>query len=80
MTMSTIQKWGNSHGVRLPKYILDEAAFSPDEPISIDVQNGTIIIKKAVRKVSIEDLFKGYTGEYHEKEVDFGKPVGEEVW
>lgn len=29
---------------------------------------------------TIEDLFKNYNGEYTHKEIDWGEPVGNEVW
>lgn len=80
MTTATIQKWGNSQGIRIPKHILDAAALKTDEQVSIDVSNGMIIIKKAAEKKTIRDLFEGFDGEYSEKEVDFGEPRGEEVW
>jgi len=29
---------------------------------------------------SIEELFAGYKGEYEPVEIDWGKPVGREIW
>ena len=29
---------------------------------------------------TIEDLFKNYNGKYTHKEIDWGEPVGNEVW
>ena len=36
-------------------------------------------IKKSPRK-SIEERFKGYTGNYRPAEIDWGAPVGREIW
>lgn len=36
-------------------------------------------IKKGPRK-SIEERFKGYTGNYKPTEIDWGAPVGKEIW
>lgn len=81
MTVATIQKWGNSQGIRIPRYILDAVQFRPDETVEIDVSDGQIVIKKAVeRRKTIKELFDGFEGEYKEKEIDWGKPVGNEVW
>ncbi len=82
MTVATIQKWGNSQGIRIPRYILDAVHFRTDETVEIDVTaEGNIVIKKAeYRKKSIEELFEGFEGEYKEKEVDWGEPVGDEIW
>lgn len=81
MTVATIQKWGNSQGIRIPRYILDAAQFDFDETVEIDVIDGNIVIKKmAERRKTIKELFEGFDGEYKEKEIDWGQPVGNEVW
>lgn len=81
MTVATIQKWGNSQGIRIPRYILDAAQFDFDETVEIDVIDGKIVIKKmAERRKTIKELFEEFDGEYKEKEIDWGKPVGNEVW
>jgi len=36
-------------------------------------------IRKTPRK-SIEERFKGYTGNYKPAEIDWGEPVGKEIW
>lgn len=81
MTVATIQKWGNSQGIRIPRHILDAAQFDLDETVEIDVIDGIIVIKKmAERRKTIKELFEGFDGEYKEKEIEWGKPVGNEVW
>ena len=81
MTVATIQKWGNSQGIRIPRFSLDAAKLSTDEMVEINVTDGKIVIRKAVeRKKSIEELFEGFDGEYNETEIDWGKPVGNEIW
>lgn len=81
MTVATIQKWGNSQGIRIPRYILDAAQFDFDETVEIDVVDGKIVIKKmAERRKTIKELFDGFDEEYKEKEIDWGKPVGNEIW
>ncbi len=81
MTVANIQKWGNSQGIRIPRYILDAVQFRTDETVEIDVTDGKIVIRKAAaKKKSIEELFEGFDGVYNEKELDWGPPVGKEVW
>jgi len=81
---TTIQKWGNSQGVRLPKVILESAALKENDQVDVIVDDDAIIIKKAARKrrakVSLEELFENYTGDYQPVEYDWGKPVGREYW
>jgi len=81
---TTIQKWGNSQGVRLPKTILDELSLQENDLVDIMINNESIIVKKAAKKrrakVSLEERFKDYKGDYQCKEYDWGGPVGKEVW
>ena len=79
---TTIQKWGNSQGVRIPKMILDSVNWSENESIVIIVDNGKLIIEKAKekKKKNIKELFKNYKGNYEPEEIDWGKPEGEEIW
>ena len=44
---TTIQKWGNSQGVRIPKIVLDTVKWSENEEIVIIVKNDKIIMEKA---------------------------------
>ena len=82
--ITTIQKWGNSQGVRLPKSILETLFLQENDPVEITAENDFIIIKKATRKrrakKSLEERFENYAGDYHCVEYDWGGPVGKEVW
>lgn len=77
---ATIQKWGNSQGVRIPKKILDNLKFKENERVDIQELNGDIIIKKITREYSsLDELFEGYTGDYKCEEYNFGEDVGLEI-
>ena len=81
---TTIQKWGNSQAVRLPKYILESVSLEENDRIEITSENDVIVIKKTSRKSrakkSLEERFANYNGDYQCTEYDWGKPVGKEVW
>ena len=78
---TTIQKWGNSQGVRLPKALLDTVKWNENEQVTIIVEEGKLIIEKAKNKrKNIKELFADYEGEYQPSEIDWGKPEGEEIW
>ena len=72
--LTTIQRWGNSQGVRLPKTILDELFLQENDQVEIVGENDSIIIKKASRKrrarKSLEELFVNYKGKYQCEEWD----------
>ena len=80
---TTIVKWGNSRGVRLPKILLDSVELSDNDTVEVTAENNNIIIKKAENKrtyKSIQERFEGFDGEYEPVTVDWGKPVGKEIW
>ena len=79
---TTIQKWGNSQRIRLPRILLEEVKWSENEPIEIKVEDNKIVIEKAQKteRKNIKELFKDYKGEYEPSEIDWGEPEGKEVW
>ncbi|MCL2153474.1 MAG: AbrB/MazE/SpoVT family DNA-binding domain-containing protein [Oscillospiraceae bacterium] len=80
---TTIQKWGNSQAVRLPKAVLESLFLKENDAVEIKAVNDTIVISKAIRKrrakTSLEERFRDYTGEYNCEEYDWGSPVGREA-
>ena len=84
---TTLQAWGNSHGVRLPKALL--AALQLEAGASVEVQlspkKDAIIVKpsKATSRVRgrhrIEDLAAAMPKAYKAAEFDWGTE-GKEVW
>lgn len=78
---TTIQKWGNSQAVRLPKGILEEAVLHENDRVEIKTENGCIIISRVNKKHrTIEERLVGYNGDYGSTEWDTGNPQGKEVW
>ena len=77
---TTIQKWGNSQGIRIPKILLDTVNWSENEEIVITVEDGKLIIEKTENRKNIKELFQDYEDEYKPEEIDWGSPVGDEIW
>ena len=44
---TTIQKWGNSQGIRIPKILLDSINWSENEEVSINIEEDKLVIEKA---------------------------------
>lgn len=80
MAAITLQKWGNSQGVRIPKVLLDLLQWGKDEKLNISTEGRKIVIEPANEPLTIQKLFAGYKGSYEGKEIDWGKQVGKEVW
>jgi antitoxin MazE len=81
--LTKIQKWGNSQGLRLPKNLLADADLVPGDEVDIAVKDGIIIISPARRKRgrhSLKDLVARIPEDYQAGEVDWGEPVGKEIW
>ena len=78
---ATIQKWGKSQGIRLTRIILEYVNMSEGEEVEIATQDDTIIIRRVTgKRRTIQELFAGYDGDYTPEEIDWGEPVGGEVW
>lgn len=88
---SNIQKWGNSQGIRIPKAILETALFKENELVQIIAGKNQITIKKAAKSnhTPLKDRIETYYGKpldeitpekYSVEEIDWGKPMGKEVW
>lgn len=79
---ATIQKWGNSQGIRIPKAFLEALGMSENEVVELDRVNDNIVIKKTKKEnnLTLDDIFKGYSDECEAEKFDWGAPVGKEVW
>lgn len=77
---ATIQKWGNSQGIRIPKVFLEALGMAENDVVELNRVDNNIVITKAKKELTLEDIFKDYNGEYVVEEYDWGSPVGKEVW
>jgi len=81
--LTKVQKWGNSQGIRIPKSLLEDSQLKVGEDVDISAQEGKIIVEAANKirgKYKIEDLVSQMPDEYKPEAVDWGPPVGREVW
>ncbi len=81
--LARIQKWGNCQGLRLTKNLLSDAHLGVGDEVDISVRDGVIIVKPAKKmrgKHSLEDLVARIPENYQTGEIDWGEPVGKEVW
>lgn len=79
--ITKVQKWGNSLGVRIPKALAEGAHVQAGATVNVDVEDGRLVITP-VGKVTYDlaTLLKQVTPENIHEEIDFGPPVGKEVW
>lgn len=76
-----IRAWGNSQGIRLPKAVLKEAGFQPDDTLLVKAENGHIVLYPSFRHKTLEERAAAYDGKMNlDGEMDWrGEPVGNEV-
>lgn len=79
MLYGTIQRWGNSQGIRIPKGALAASHIGENDAVEIIAEKNTITLRKVNRPKSLDELFAGYHGEYQPVEFDTGADVGLEV-
>ncbi|NLL67058.1 MAG: AbrB/MazE/SpoVT family DNA-binding domain-containing protein [Clostridiaceae bacterium] len=77
---TTIQKWGNSLGIRIPQKIAKEYGFIHGSKVEIQTIGEGIIIRPAEPIPTLEELMAKITPENQHEEVDFGRAEGEEIW
>jgi len=76
-----LAKWGNSTAVRIPGAVAEAAKLRPGGDVGMAVEgSGMIKICRRRREPSLEQLVEAITVENRHREVDWGKPVGHEVW
>ena len=81
--VTKVQKWGNSQGLRLSKQLLEDAQIVVGDEVDVSVRDGVIVVaaRKRLRgKHSLLDLVSRIPRHYQAKELDWGRPAGNEVW
>lgn len=78
---STIQKWGNSLAIRIPKSFANEIHLSQGTEINLILFDDKIQIEPIkTKKLSLDDLLSRVTDDNIHEEIDTGLPIGKEVW
>jgi antitoxin MazE len=76
---TTVSRWGNSLGVRVPKDLAAEAGLAEGTPVEIVAEGTRIVISRAARRYTLEELLTGMTPEEMHKAFDWGPDVGREI-
>jgi antitoxin MazE/antitoxin ChpS len=81
---TTIRKWGNSAGARLPANILKAVGINVNDTVDIEIVDNSIVLRAGIEHKSVEDLLKmSPSGSFDLSEEDKewlnAEPVGLEV-
>ena len=86
---ATIQKWGNSQGLRIPKALLDAVGLRENDRVELVQNEDGIQIKRAVSVPhrTLEERLTSFYGKpienierLDEQEYNWGSVEGQEVW
>ena len=72
------RKWGNSVGIRIPASMANSIEISDGTPVDIELDGEKIIITR--KKYDLNELLAQIPDDYEPEEIDWGEPVGEEIW
>jgi len=79
-----VNRWGNSLGIRFPSEFVESARLKEKSLVEIKSDGDRLIIVKVEEKEprkTIQELFAEYPADYIEdEEINWGAPVGGEVW
>jgi antitoxin MazE len=78
---ATVQKWGNSLGIRIPKALAQEVALETNSEVDLSMEGGTIVISPVTAKpVSLRQLLSRVTEANLHGEISTGSVKGGEAW
>ena len=76
-----IQKWGNSLALRIPKSFAVESRVEQGTMVEVSMEAGRIVVEPVeMPEYNLEDLVARITKRNRHAEIDFGAPVGKEIW
>ena len=75
---TTISKWGNSFGVRIPQAFVRQIGLEDGMTLAMDIVGDSIIIRPI--QYSLDDMLKRITPDNIHSEVKVGASKGKEAW
>jgi antitoxin MazE len=76
----SVQKWGNSLAVRIPKPFAEEVRLEENSEVEISVKGNRLVIEAVEPAYSLESLLEEVTAENLHVEVSTGRRRGKEIW
>ncbi len=77
---SRVSKWGNSLGVRIPRVAAEQAGLQEGADVEIKVSGNNLVVARAQRRYSLDELVSRITSRNRHDGIDWGRPVGREIW
>lgn len=79
---TTLSRWGNSLGLRIPREATDQLNLRAGAKVTVEIGPDSLTIRpvRKRRKWTEAELLKGVTPQNSGGEIDWGGPLGKEVW
>ncbi|MCE2473395.1 MAG: AbrB/MazE/SpoVT family DNA-binding domain-containing protein [Anaerolineae bacterium] len=79
--LAKVGKWGNSRGLRIPKSIAQDLGLDYGTSVELRAVDGQLRVAPTQEpRYTLEELVSQITPENRHGEIDWGPPVGNEVW
>ncbi len=76
----SVQKWGNSLAIRIPRVYADEMNVNQGTRLTINKEDNKLILEPTQKKKKLEALLANVTSENIHDEIETGNGVGNEAW
>jgi antitoxin MazE len=78
---ASVQRWGKSLVLRIPKTFAAELGLESDAQAEITLLEGKLIVAPTqAPEYDLEELLAGVTDENIHAEINSGPPIGKEIW
>lgn len=78
---TTVQKWGNSLALRIPRAYAAETNLAETSPVELSLRSGSIVIRPVTRqRHKLNTLLRSITPRNRHAAIETGPAVGQEVW
>ncbi len=74
-----VKKWGNSLAVRLPAQLIASLGLKENDSVEMRQEQGGVFIRK-IEEETLDDLIDRITPDNLHEPIDWGPPVGKEIW
>ena len=75
----SVQRWGTSLAVRIPKSFAAKAHLSENTDVNISLEGGRIVITSVRRRWKLEELIGAISSANRHAEVRWGNQTGNEI-
>ncbi|QHZ54027.1 AbrB/MazE/SpoVT family DNA-binding domain-containing protein [Paenibacillus larvae] len=81
IVMSTlVSKWGNSLALRIPRHFAESLNLHEGTEVELKLSEDCLSVKPKKKRYTLEELCASIKDGNQHDLIDFGKPVGEEIW